>query len=423
MEKPRVVIQKESESKARVSKCLEEFQEIFSNLSTEVPLIIIVDMFVPEGTPITVNPNTLFALIRELQQRGCTNLSVFAASMWGFDTEKIWDFFGYQELLIELKVGILHELPATQPNIIFLSQVKTSPVWGLNTCIRMVPLLYSAQERWKETSGNLLAEQSKFISRMISEFKPILFLNDLGLLLQGNGPISSKNAHSLQTDILVASDNLIAGDFTVFQLLNYDPINHSLFQTILKENFQDFSPQNIDIIHPEHLSSKLAIKKAFENPQDYQIPQLNLYIGEISQSLKYSLLLFLNRIDELLTKDYTNLESWCILAGKTPPEPREEEFIILFGDDAILTTKDYKFRTIVKKSDFLEGDELERLILKEQSKIRQKIEDARNESALKISLIKKKTNALDQELSTLEEEAKLEQKLAKMEHNIVKNPN
>lgn len=450
------------------AKGIDAIFEAFNNLDTVIPkggtVAVLFDFLVPEGTPTTVNPETLGAIIKKIKQIPTTKIYVIPITMKKIDSIHGIRILGLENYLKSFGVDILNfssfnqalfnplpsgsisnenqtgegiqqasnatpvaeriATPISQIDcVIVLSQLKSEPLWQIFTPLRMLSQTISTDNIKSDQNDGDFTFQVQETLNYIKKYNSIFVIADACHFLEGNGPFIQTGSKSKTLHRLFAADDLIALEWAIFSHFRLSPESNKFLKYAINQGMIEKTGSNVEIITPTPVNNPENICWAEMDPHNIKIEGLNLHIGEINEPTKYSFLQVLYNLQGLLYKDALNLGSWAILVGKNPPEPKDDRFIILFGDDAIQTTEKYEFRTIVQKKDILSGDDLEREIYYLQAKIREKIDKAQiNYQIILEDNIQSKEDELDRELTTLEESMKLDLKMNKFQEKIQKVP-
>ena len=412
-------------------------------------VLILIDTLLPEGAPSTVNPDTLGALIAFLKTKGASEIFILPGVLPGMKQENVLDFLGLKDYLENMGAFIItysdfepnHPTPSVKESniqeeqqsistndnegtdainessilamrkeiptldqynaLIILAQVRTDPVFGLRTTI---PLISSLQQEIPTSSTDDIDR----VQGIIKQHPPTLVINDAFYFLEGNGPFIQHKTRMIKPQRMIITTDIMAADWVTLSHFGLETASHPY----LSGNKPDFT-----LVTTKGISKPPDFQAAETDPTQIPIRGLKLFLGEMTEGVRQALVYFLSRLQTLFFKDATNLENWAILAGTNPPEPGDAKNILLFGDNAITSTRDHKFRTIVKKKDILEGDDLEKAIYRKQAKIQVKMDKAQLKSQTIIEdIIANKEDLLDRQVSELEQNQKLQLKLQKLKH-------
>jgi uncharacterized protein (DUF362 family) len=399
-------------------------------LSKEDHVLILIDLQCPFTCPSSVNQETLNALLSNIELIGVSKIQILPGVMWGIDQKKALEFLGLEDLIhnygaTSITYEELYKFSApiidNVTKIICLSQIRTDPLWKLTGSSFMLWNLKSPKKKWKKITNynnDFEDERVQHVFEFLERKIPTLYINDCYYLLTGNGPIAWNTTKCVKTNKMIISNNIIAVDWITYEHFGLDPTVNSFLRKATEQNLID--KNSINLISQVQINNP-SIKFSETEPTNIYIEGLTIYLGDLSSSERYSIMQFLFMIKNLFFKDASNFGNWAIITGENPPDPEIGGDIIVFGDSAIKSTKKYKFRTISEKTseiinlmgfeigvgETLEGDELEKAILIQQKKIRQKIEKTRKKYGELIA-------TLDTLVQTSEEAAKSDKEATKL---------
>ena len=418
-------------------------------LSKEDHVLILIDLQCPFTCPSSVNQETLNALLSNIKLIGVTKIQVLPGVMWGIDQKKAMHSLGLEDLiqnygatsityeeLYKFSALVIEEVT----KIICLSQIRTDPLWKLTCSSFMLWNIKSPKKRWKNISNynaDFEDERVQHVFEFLERKIPTLYINDCFFLLTGNGPIAWNTTKCVKTNKIIISNNITAIDWITYEHFGLDPTINSFLRKSSELNLIDRN--SIDLISQVQIDNP-SIKFSETEPINIYIEGLTIYSGELNSGERYALLQFLFMIKNIFFKDASNFGKWAIITGNNPPNLEIDCDIIVFGDSAIKSTKKYKFRAIPEKAseminlmgfeigagETLEGDELEKAILIQQRKLRQKIEKTRKKYGELIAtldtLVQTSDEAAksDKETTKLKLQMRMELKINKYQYKIEK---
>ncbi|MHA1474422.1 MAG: hypothetical protein ACTSQ5_04475 [Promethearchaeota archaeon] len=418
-------------------------------ISKEDNVLILIDLQCPFTNPSSINQETFNALLSNIKSIGVTKIQILPGVMWGIDQKKAMKSLGLEDLiqnygatsityeeLYKFSAPIIEEVT----KIICLTQIKTEPLWTLTCSSFMLWNLKSPNRRWKNISNynaDFEDERVQHVFEYLERKIPTLYINDCYFLLTGNGPIAWNTTKCVKTNKIIISDNIMAIDWITYEYFELDPTINSFLRKASELNLIDRN--SINLI-PQVQIEIPSFKFSETEPTNINLEGLTIYLGDLNSSERYALLQFLFMLKNLFLKAASNFGNWAIIVGDNPPDPEINCDIIVFGDSAIKSTKKYKFRTISGKTfelinlmgfeigigETLEGDELEKAILIQQRKIRQKIEKTRKKYGGLISTLNNLVQTSDadakgdKEATKLKLQMKMELKINKYQYQIEK---
>ncbi|QEE14667.1 hypothetical protein DSAG12_00480 [Promethearchaeum syntrophicum] len=418
-------------------------------ISKEDAVLILIDLHCPFTCPSSINQETLDCLLNNIKIIGVSKIQILPGVMWGIDQKKALKSLGLEDLiqnygatsityeeLYKFSAPVIEEVT----KIICLSQIRTDPLWKLTCSSFMLWNIKSPKKRWNDILNyNAIfgEERVQHVFEFLERKIPTLYINDSYYLLTGNGPIAWNTTKCVKTNNIIISNNIMAVDWITYEHFGLDPALNLFLRKASELNLIDRN--SINLISQMQMDNPL-IKFSEIEPTNINIEGLTVYTGDLNSSERYALLQFLFMIKNLFLKDASNFGNWAILAGTNPPDPEINCDIIVFGDSAIKSTKKYKFRNISGKifelinlmgfefgvGETLEGDELEKAILIQQRKTRQKVEKTRKKYSGLIDTLNNIVQTSDEaaksdkEATKVKLQMKMELKINKYQYQIEK---
>ncbi len=453
-----VIISQGDNPENTLKKGLALYEEKSGVIPKSRKVLILCDCQIPQGYPASVNPDTLASLISYLVNRDISEIYVLAGSMINFDPIKNLQALGLDSFITSkgakiieyhqlyhsslkqsqistdkdenIKSAVINDIPLINQidQIIILAQIKTDPLISLSSSLPLLKFLIEPEKRI--TEKGVLKSWIDLSFQVLLEKKPTLFINDCFNVLDGNGPFLWKSPHSQKIGTILISSNAALLDKETHFYLGMNPEENPF---IAKANELDIIPRKHKIYSTDQdkkkgkkdSNKKNSIKLPEKNLKNIYVPKLKLYLGELDTDLQYSLTLFLYSLQILFIKDGYNLEDWAIIAGKNPKLPilSGKEYLIVFGDATINSTKNSEFRSISKKklsepfefmgikfgdNTLLKGEKLEWEIGQKQRLIRRKMEKKRSLYEIIISDLKNNISSIENDKNILGNELKLE---------------
>ena len=218
---------------------------------------------------------------------------------------------------------------------------------------------------------------------------PDLVLYDFSSILSQAGPNLYSDSIFQYSQLMMVSENSVIGDFVALTLCNKDPSENPLIEALKDYDYSKISQEEMDnysitltdidetgelqeidlnsILGKKETDQKKSIKfwkkrdKDGENnnvfPKFENIPsfidifevfpqKVEICKGVMCSGCKKAAIELLLMLKTAMVKDQETIPNFSVLLGKNPIEPKHE-YCIVFGDHAIETTKERKFR--VKK--------------------------------------------------------------------------
>lgn len=257
-----------------------------------------------------------------------------------------------------------------------------------------------------------------------------LFIND-GFEMVNQDALLECNRAKIQTPKrILFGANPIEVDRVTYTEMNLEIQNAWYFKlhpSLFTENDPPiYVPENDDSPPPSEIVAVESLHKSHSS--------LRVHQGILNEREELLSLITIPYIRSITAIDLADIGLIDLLIGKNPPSPTNHQTIILFGDNAIETTRDSDFIIIDKNAieqepfeimgfelggnKVLDEDDLEREIQRKQRKIRQKIEKVEQKlDAFKLDLVEK-TNEKEKELLILKQKRKSQLKIQKLRTKI-----
>ncbi|GAG79961.1 unnamed protein product, partial [marine sediment metagenome] len=142
----------------------------------------------------------------------------------------------------------------------------------------------------------------------------------------------------------------IAVDLITLKALNIEIENNILFLEAKKKKIDIPSISNIRVRGEKIEDLNLDINFCVSNLNDINIRNFNIRVGEFCSGCFKHAYNLLNLMKTYMVKDLKYNPYNSFLIGENPLEPDRIGNIILFGDCAINSTKNYKFRKMIKET-------------------------------------------------------------------------
>ncbi len=331
------------------------------------------------------------------------------------------EFLPIEESNVEKSSHVLESKRIQYPKVIenaeiFISIVnpKASLYFDLGLSIENSVYLLNYEDRreFRSKSDQNYCENDVYLKRLTQLMlethfirPPDVILYDFTCILTDAGPLLYSDSSFQYSSLFMLSENSVIGDLVAlllcdkstdenplieaiknfdYSLISQDLINQYKIAIIdeLEENFQEINLSGFfskDEIKPKH-SLKFWKKKEQEELKSINIFKgLNTFIdifgifpqkaeickGIMCSGCKKAAIELLLMLKTSMHKDQETMPEFSLLVGKNPIEPKNE-YCIVFGDHAIDTTTDRKFRKkIIDKNLRSEKDmELDRARLK-----------------------------------------------------------
>lgn len=409
-----------------VEKGIKALGELNSMLPPKANVLIAIDLPIPEHNPVSINPDTLIALINLLNKQDITKITMIPATNPKINPIQTLEILGLDIILQQKGVEVLTTDTKDILSIldqynffIVIAQIRTHPIWNITTCSPLLSLLHpDVHEKSKDAQKDegWIKRSLELCEKILFRKIPQLIINDGFYILEGNGPNFGLSSSCNRMEIMVIADDFYAGEYYTYKLFNLKPEEQKFIQFFQTQKTIPQDLSQIDLIEGIPIEKPISIKLPETNLNKIKIPGLELRIGEINEETRYALQELLYHLETLFYKEGNNLGQWFIMAGNVPPSAPKMGKIILFGDSAISSTKDFEFRTKLVMKDVLSPQELQKEISLQDGIIREKIDKQKSEFETALSQIEEKVDIFEKEEIKLSTEKKYELRTNKMKH-------
>ncbi|TFG04109.1 MAG: DUF362 domain-containing protein [Promethearchaeota archaeon] len=245
---------------------------------------------------------------------------------------------------------LIPEIILNSDKLISVNQVVVEPIFdyrlSLNNSFSIVS--NKDQEDIIKNSNSETLEKSKELlaSRMLDLFaikKPDLIVNDLFYILERAGPMIFRDSNLRKTNLMVIGNDAIAVDLISQKIMDSESSENILLLKAKQRNLGISDQSKIKIIGESIDEVKIKIERGISKLEDLKIYNISIKSGNVKLTDFNRAYQFLNFIDLYLMKDLKYLSMLSFLVGEDPPEPEFLDNIIIFGDDAIKSTKNRNF--------------------------------------------------------------------------------
>ena len=378
-----VVISKGKSPKECVFNGIDKLGGIYNFIKDEDQVFIKFNLTLPQGFPSHTNLDTLEAVIKSCLEVGAKKIYVGSFPINGITINSISNLLGLKRYFLKIgaelvfldnsdyynqknlnakhlkiiknrnfskvnlngKEIIFPKIILESDKYISLNQLSVDPIFKLRLSI--LNSYSSTKNKYQDNifRTDNLKEFVSFVSKIYSLKKPDIVINDLFYILEGAGPYIYKDSNLKKTGLMILGLDAIAVDIITLKLIN---INNILYEEAVNGNLGIHDISRINIIGENPDNIKINIKECVSKLEDINLPNFyikagKMYVGEFEQAYH-----FLNFLKSYMIKDIKYLFKTSFLIGINPPEPETLNNIILFGDNAIKSTKLKKNLKILK---------------------------------------------------------------------------
>jgi uncharacterized protein (DUF362 family) len=387
-----VAISKGVSPKNCVINGIDHLGGISNFIKNEEQVFIKINLPFPGGFPTTINIDTLESIIELCHTAGAKKIYVGSFPMTNIPMNTISNILGLKQYLLKreaelvlldnsdylesknlkskhleiIKVHALNKVNINNkefevPKIILdsdkfisINQVNVDPILKIQSSIfnSFSIIQPSYQEEILEKCNNSPRNDfDEYLNHIIDVFSikvPNLAINDMFYVLEGAGPCVYKDSNLKMTQMMVMGNEAIAVDTITLKLLGLDIKDNELLIKAKKRNIGISNISNMKILGEDVDKTEIAVKFCESNLSNIKIPNFSIRSGITKIGDLKSGYHFLNFIKTYLIKDIKYLSKVSFLIGDKPPETELLGNIILFGDNAIESTKNYDFKKMKK---------------------------------------------------------------------------
>jgi len=370
-----VVISKGNSPKECVFNGIEKIGGITNYVRDGDQVFIKFNLTLPQGFPTHTNMDTLEAIIESCHKAGAKKVYVGSYPINGISIKPISDLIGLNNYFLKIgaelvfldysnyyyfknvkkdqlkviknqnfaKVSVnnkefkVHKIILDSDKLISVNQVNVDPTFKFRLSLLNS---YSLSINPSEKKG--ISNVKDLINDVLDVYtikKPDLVINDIFYILEGAGPYIYKDSNLKKTGLILMGNDAVAVDMITSSLLNYEISQNILLKEALNRNLGISDISKINIIGENLDTIKINIKECVSKLEDLQIPNFSIKTGKISLGDFEQAYHLLNLLKTNMIKDIKYLSNTSFLIGENPPEPEFLDNVIIFGDDAIKSTK------------------------------------------------------------------------------------
>ncbi|MFX1449611.1 MAG: DUF362 domain-containing protein [Promethearchaeota archaeon] len=315
------------------------------------------DLSTPIGAPASTDPLVIGTIAKMCFDAGAKKVLVGDNPFGGISSKNLFKFTGLGEYLKNIGVTLIHlenehfePTKVSDPKV--LKEVQL-PKCVLNSNVLVsIPtmrtdILSDVALSIKNLHGLLPDEQyfllykeqiNEGLTDILKAIKPDLIVMDSFIGGEGQGPF---NLSGIETKFNLASTDPVAIDTIAATIMGFEPLenNHNKLAQDLNLGIGD--PKRISLVGDK--PNYFNFKKARLLPNGNEL--LGLCQGICCPGCLASFRIFSDLIDMFLGKELKKYGGFTCLLGKNPEVSSYKRGIIIFGDCAILSTKNFTFNT------------------------------------------------------------------------------
>ncbi len=428
--KTEVVISKGITPKESLLKGIEQLGGISNFISKEDQVFIKFNLNLPGGFPTNINFDVLEALIKSCKEAGANKIYLGSFPVRGIPIKIISDLLHLKEYFDNLGAELvfldnsdiydnkdigqdklkqfkfetlttvkINDNEYFVPNIILnsnkfisVNQINVNPIFNLNLSLlnlySIIPPKYRVIR--KNVVENVSQNQYKkdLISNILDVYaikSPNLIINDMFFIMEGAGPYIYKDSKIKTTNLMIIGDDTISVDMVTLNALNLETETSELIIEAKNRNMDVPKLSNIKILGEKVEDIKTYIELCVSELENIKVRNFDIKSGKLCSGCFKQAYHLLNFMKTYMEKDLKYNVGNSFLIGQNPIEPKKVNNYFTFGDCAINTTKNYKFRKLIieSKKSMLEG--AKNKVLKESiSENKTKIKVKQNKNILEL---------------------------------------
>ncbi len=293
------------------------------------------------------------------------------------------------------KEFLIPKIVLNSDKFIVVNQINVNPLFKFNLSLlnsySIIPTKYQEIRKNKHGIKEYVSfDQYKkdLISNILDVFtikQPNLVINDLFYILERAGPYIYKNSNLKKTGLMIIGDDAIAVDLITSQVLNLDINDSELIVQARNKNIIIPQFSNIKVLGEKVEDVRTDVELCVSNLEDVQVRNFSIKSGNYCSGCFKQAYHILNLMKTYMGKDLKYNIHNSFLVGENPSESENIGNIILFGDCAIKSTKNYNFRKIIIESKkTTKGEGKKKLFKEKKSKKKTKIKEKSNKNILEL---------------------------------------
>ena len=385
---PKECVLKSIENLGGISKFINEGDQVFIKFN----------LALPGGFPTNTNPDILGAVISSCKKAGAKKIFLGSFPSSRFPAKVIYDFLSMQKYFenlgaelvyldnsdffdrkaitqeelkkikedsfskvqIDNKEFVVPKIILNSDKYIVVNQVNVSPLFKCNLSLinsySVIPI-YNQEIKKTIREGqdyvSLDIYKKDLISNILDVFTiktPNLVINDMFYLLESAGPFIYKDSNLKKTGLIIAGDNMIAVDLITLKILNLEIDNNELILEAKKKSIYIPTLSRIKVRGENLEKININIEFCVSNLKDVNVRNIIIKSGKYCSGCFKEAYHLLNLMKTNMIKDLKYNPYNSFLIGENPIEPDILGNILLFGDCAINSTKNCKFRKLIKET-------------------------------------------------------------------------
>jgi len=176
--------------------------------------------------------------------------------------------------------------------------------------------------------------------------KPNLVINDLFYVMQQAGPYIYKDSNLITTKLMIFGKEPLLVDYATLKIFGIDPANNELLSRAIKREQTRFDLNNLNVVGELIEQNTFQIRLCTKNLEQLDVYGTEIKAGTMCSGCYEQAYHLLNFMKTMMTKDLIYIKKQTFLVGQTPKEPENHKNVLLFGDCAVNSTRNYDFRVL-----------------------------------------------------------------------------
>jgi uncharacterized protein (DUF362 family) len=314
-----------------VETCISKLGEINQILRKDFTVFIKPDLNLPLGPPVTIHPQVLGSIVKLCQEKGAKAIYIGFNPFDGISSRQLLKLMGLDYYLEHLGATILTletepyssievETPLFFKNLsvpdkllhsdVFISVVapRTDVFGEFSLGLKnYFDLLVDSQKQQLLQSGSLTG-----LLDFYKKFPPHLTIWDAMTIGEGQGPF---NLRAVPYNLVLASNNLLAGDNIVTRLMGADPFQVEMLKTAMANHLGPADPKDILVIGENVLDHCKKIEIATRSSTNIS-KWIEINEGTPCIGCQICLRYFLDFLLRFIEKDLKEFGGFSVFLGK-----------------------------------------------------------------------------------------------------------
>ncbi|KKN28092.1 hypothetical protein LCGC14_0857820 [marine sediment metagenome] len=301
----------------------------------------------------------------------------------------------FSKIQINNKEFFVPKIILNSDKYIVVNQVNVNPLFKCNLSLinsySIIPIINQEIKKTMQEGTDYVSldiYKKDLISNILDVFTiktPNLVINDMFYLLESAGPFIYKDSNLKKTGLIIAGDNMIAVDLITLKILNLEIESNELILEAKNKsiNIPTFSRIKVRGENLEEINTNIEF--CVSSLKDVNVRNIIIKLGKYCSGCFKEAYHLLNLMKTYMIKDLKYNPYNSFLIGENPMEPDILGNIVLFGDCAINSTKNRKFRKVIKETKKkIKNEAKKKFIKKKDGKKKTTIKEKPNKKILEL---------------------------------------